>query len=387
MKKILFLFPMTFMFLFAFRTIAKAETYQANNLEVGQYLEAGDIIEFGTGVYNGKNYSKISGNCPELFYFNLENGQTTILPNDCFVVGLGVGRNSIGNNSWMQMGIGLRPIIMRFADENNNIIPPNNGEFSNSCFIDLREGETIQLRAVWRGNMTPASFVWKADFWSRDPDELVVDLNCSSDSYAINYNGGFETGDVIVCIAFDANGKFLGDIGGEIRKIPRENPTVENEETSLIVEEEYQTPSVEPQTPQNPSTLPSETVQITLDDKGTFSNIKVLNQYPHDSVNQKLIADLYAANLRKKASILFQKNLMAPWGVNNAWKKTSHTVRWKDLPVKKGDRIVIVWYTPTFFGFTPTLKIIPAAVVEDGVITFTAPQLGDMSVMSIVKLI
>ena len=149
-------------------------------------------------------------------------------------------------------------------------------------------------------------------------------------------------------------------------------------------ENEEQEEREKPKDP-NPSTVPADTVQVSVGEEDKeFSNVKVLNQYPHDAINQKLLADMYAAQAKKRATIITQKNLVAPYGVSKEWKKSPHTIIWHDLKVKQGDTIFIVWYTPLY---APSLQMIPATVTEDGTIVFAIPYMGDMSVMSIVKLI
>ncbi len=140
--------------------------------------------------------------------------------------------------------------------------------------------------------------------------------------------------------------------------------------------------------PEVPSTVPVETVQIIDGDTDNpVTGMKVLNPFLHDVVNHLAIADLYARSMRKRAVPLMQKSIIPPYGATADWKGASHTIRWSNLGVKSGDKIAVIWYTPAWYRYASNTSIIKATVVGDGTIEFTVPNMGDMAVMSIIKLV
>lgn len=373
-------------FIIGFTCSVKAATYQADQLEVGQFLAAGDIIEFGSGVYNGATYNTVNI-CKDSYIYHpsvspylIKAGRSYVLPFDVYV-----RLSSCGNASGGQDADGWTrwEELQLYVDTTKSYFHLGDNQPISS--ISLNEGETKRVYFEYEGGTDPITIKWTLE--AREDPIVRVDLdNDNNNYYDISYGEGMS----IVASLYCPSGRTFDNYAGSsmliINNVPS-NPDKKDNEPQNDDKEEDKTEDSPGPTPQTPSTVPSGTVQVSIgsNDK-SFANIKALNQFPHDSVNQKIIADLYAANLKKRAEILVQKNLFPPFGVKNEWKASSHTVRWNNLNVKKGDTIVIVWYTPTFWGHASTLKMIPATVVADGTIEFTIPSMGDMSVMSIVKL-
>lgn len=376
MKKILYVLSITAALFFAFSFNVRAATYHADELTRGQHFNAGDIIDFGSGTYDNKayNYVQVSidavGRSADIIY----PGGSFEIYKDCYFYWYGIYEFTNNNTHGYQLSICLENIYMYFSETEGGAPLPYCSE--ENQVIDMQGSSSKRVYLVYEGGTAPIEFEWVADHefhhlgtnWTYfdvgNPrySYIACRATCPSGAPTLGYNAGY--------------------VGLCVEGLPS---NTEDEEESNSSSEEN---SVIDNVPQTPSTVSGETAQVSVgSDNKNFANIKVLNQYLHDSVNQKILADLYAAKLRKKANVLLQKNVIPPWGVDNKWKTTSHTVRWKDLNVKKGDTVMIVWYIPTFFGQGSTLKYISATVVDDGIIEFTIPAMGDMSVMSIVKLI
>ena len=59
MKKLFYSLTITTILVFAFTLNVEAATYHADELEVGQWLDQGDIVDFGSGNYDGQTYNRV----------------------------------------------------------------------------------------------------------------------------------------------------------------------------------------------------------------------------------------------------------------------------------------------------------------------------------------
>ena len=389
MKKLIYLLLLNTLFAFAFAINVKAATYDIEDLSLGQLIHEGDYIDFGDGTYEhlyhygddfhqweildegpytyielGFNiqHGDYSFNHPDNSYTyshsSIRSGQSWRVPEDLFYYGVsGWSTSPIGYLNFYLYHIKVN-LTYKYTGENR-----------------------AQVTANCEGGIAPYTYKWMIQhnsLWTPHETNFVttstpqLDVDCTDTVFVNCFVYDSSSTDIRYC---KAGSSFYN------LEIP-ENESSDNESSEEDNPEEDIVPN-----DNNPSTIPTGIAQVTIGkDNKTFANIKALNQFPHDAINQKIIADIYAAKMRKRADVLIQKNLFPPYGVTNEWKTTSHVVRWKDLSVKKGDTVLVVWYTPTFWGHTSNLKYITATVVEDGVIEFTIPAMGDMSVMSIVKL-
>ena len=383
MKKVFYIISFAFAFIIAFSSDVKASTYQICDLVEGQLLHAGDTIEVIDDI-DGYGYIQIERAVP------LDNGS--------FMSNPSIGIHISNGDSWEV------PRNMYCHAPSRNMVSLS------ELWVDLSSGykkDGIErIVANVSGGVPPYTFYWIVCRRAPDGGNYVEPIDNTDNRAYICYPASqndyidvdIDDAYCAFCHVFDSYDEDITKCAytmafqqyiviGNVPIIQEDNTAKENDDdTEKHTEIEIENDNNE--SPQVPSTVPNGTVQVSLgiDGKG-YANIKVLNPYLHDAVNQKILADLYAKNLKKHASVLMQKNLIPPYGVDGTWKNQSHTVKWKDLAVKKGDSIVIIWYTPKFGIHAPTLKYIPATVVEDGTIEFTIPAIGDMSVMSIVKLI
>ena len=388
MRSIVKVFVTTIALSFVFSLPVYAATYQADELVKGQYLEAGDTIEFGHGVFNGEEYERV------VIYYNGLNseiirfGDSTTLLEPYYVY----GNNGVSNGTnGSTITLYLSTIYSFFSEGNNHTPLPFYSDFVQT--LTINEGERKRVYIEREGGTEPFSIEFVGVF----ADESFAtcnghDIEHGFDYVDIEYG---EYGEILYAI-HDSNGKGFGPYAGHLWIENRSNNDVDIAEESAGVNpssdeeskdedkkhnnDSHKQEDEEKSVVQIPSTVPNNTIQVSIGNNGGFANVKALNPYLHDSLNQKILADLYAKNLNKRANVLMQKNLIPPYGVDGTWRNQSHMV-------KKGDQIVIIWYTPKFGIHAPTLKYIPATVVEDGTIEFTIPAMGDMSVMSIVKLI
>lgn len=371
MKRVLFPILSLF-FVIAFTCSVKATTYQVealldNNIPLHLreviHFEPGDVIEFNSGTF--------PNTLPDRYYINIT----------MFTGYSETGHFNMRNYEQVTLSVGESWIVPRdLYGTGNTYYYTMRSHITHSEVI----GDGIErVYASCEGGTPPYTYVWLLS----DERTIIQDVVNTDVPYIdVNYHD-IQTINVVCLDSSDLGGGscFISQPDPDVYTL-RGNSASNNESDNTVGNDSTADPKKQ-DTPQTPSTVPSGTAQISIgaNDK-TFANIKVLNQFPHDSVNQKIIADLYAANQKKRTDVIMQKNVFPPYGVKNDWKSTSHTVRWNNLNVKKGDNIIIVWYTPAFWGHGSTLKVIPATVVADGTIEFTIPSMGDMSVMSIVKL-
>ena len=403
MKKLIQLLLLNVLFTFAFSLNVTAQTFDVNDIHEGQLLHAGDIIEFSSVYHNSKYHRDSNGDFRgyEVIHFvvitgdfcaignsrgfgefgngTIRSGESYTLPRDLYWYGQ-------GDSDTRTLGFTLRDLWVEINSE-------------------YRRDGIERIAATVSGGTAPYTYFWcvgsrtgtpydeagnPTDSFVRPTDFGMSRIVTNTPYLDVNYS---DISRVYGCHVVDSSNAYIAECkGGSSRRYidiegdasGNTNNGNDNQDNS---ETENSGDKPQYETPQTPSTVPNGTAQVSIgSDNKEYANVKVLNQYLHDSLNQKIIADLYAANHKKKANVLIQKNIFPPYGVKNDWKVSSHTIKWNNLNVKKGDTIIIVWYTPTFWGHTSTLKVIPATVVADGVIVFTIPAMGDMSVMSIVKL-
>ena len=377
MKKIIYLLSITTALFFAFSINIYARTINVSELVQDARYEAGDII------YNDTSTQFNAWITPEAgTHIRINAGQSFTLPKSVFY-----NMDSIGQSFFYPN------IIKNRRNLTINLTEGDSFTFNLSDVCDLEETEEYPFEIfVWYvTSVDRYNYVQSngggyqfANYESYTPSLTLNNISCHDLTCDSRFYGADSY--LLFCEARHPRASVTHSSGRFIINLTHTEDHARPEQKDNDSESEKETE--EEITPELPSTVPNNTAQVSTGTANKdFANIKVLNQYLHDSVNQKILADLYAAKLRKKANVLVQKNVIPPWGVDNKWKTTSHTVRWKDLNVKKGNTVMIVWYTPTFFGQGSTLKYITATVIEDGVIEFTAPAMGDMSVMSIVKLI
>lgn len=392
MKRIITFVSFYICFFFLFSHNVGAKTIGINELHVGEWIHSGDIIDCGNGEYiledgivlndTELHLGIVSGymgsSCLDI---TLHSGETWTAARDLYIANRGI------LDGIPLVSFGLRDIDVKLSSSYK------------------RDGiERIVARCT--GGVQPLRYYWGV--WSKSgkaysdntsdfiayPGWLYSEIITTEPYLDIDYH---DIAKVNICVLDSSNEDEANcgcgytddwyEIDDSDEPSTANNPKEQVSGTSKDNESAESSQTGEHNTPQTPSTVPNGTVQVSIGtDNKTYSNIKALNQFPHDAVNQKIIADLYAAKLKKRTDILMQKNLFPPHGVKNDWKSASHTVKWNNLNVKKGDNIIIVWYTPAYWGHTPNLQIIQATVVADGTIEFTIPSMGDMSVMSIFKL-
>ena len=387
MKKVAVLFASIFVALI-FPIAAKATTYQANELTYEQHLLAGDVIELGSGHLTGSREAVLDGDYNRLTirgYLTARIGaasSTTViaenvtsytLTEDMYVLERACSADG-------ELNIELEKIKATgsFGGHGNLALTLARAPHASRRVVVSAEGGTPPYRYRWvcrYGTGLAAHEHETIDTINENnyfdiPDAEFVAVYC--DVLDQNYGtGAFGVGRPATYLF-----QYDYSLTEESEENENDKPT-ENEENN-------DTPS---ESPQIPSSVPSGTVQVSIGaDKG-YANIKALNQNIFDAINQRLIAELYAKDLKKRANVITQKNLYPPYGVQGNWKGQTHTIKWSNLNVKKGDNVVIIWYTPSFFSHKSTLKVIQATVIEDGTIQFDVPSMGDVSVMSIVKII
>ena len=388
MKKSIYLLPLLLFFSCFFLKNIEAKTVRVNELDRWMRFNPGDVLEFGDGTYIDREglYEKTRRPYGQCEYDGIDRVRVNDLHGNYQTIVSGESYVFSETCYFLQGEIyGINPprlLSLWFVSTYGYLHYGDNRPIKYNETIDIHEGETKRIYFAIEGDYEPNEWSFFAADHYPYVDYSPLLLGHNTNYVDVEYGK-------YACMFVSWPPQVLNHAGTSVggtdfisinniasTEVPAEEQVVEFPKEN------------KPSEPQTPSTLPAETVQILLDTDGTtFSDVKVLNQYPHDSVNQKLVADIYAAKLRKRASVLMQKNVITPYGVNADWKKSQHTIKWKDLPVKMGDRIIIVWYTPTFLGVASNLQIIQATVVEDGIITFNCPPMGDMSVMSIVKLI
>ena len=365
-------------------------TIPATSVTIYRVEVVGDVVLSGTGTLNCRMNLRDGGS------LTVQNGATLDVGN-C----MGCWGGCLTNNGTIK-GI-IAEMEPNTSVVNNSLIEggvstARGGEFINNGTVDGSSWPRMAVVDCYKGRFVNNGTIIGDFFTVGNIDNSEYEaINSEGASITIrecNGNDGIlQNNGTFSCRIYGPGLRVVGNapIGVEQDLHPvypiEENDNEAGDKDDKEDKEDKDDKQPNAETPQTPSTVPSGTALVSIgSDNKDFASVKALTPYLHDAVNQKIIADLYAAKLKKRASVITQKNLIPPYGVKNEWKSTSHIIKWKDLNVKKGDTIIVIWYTTSFMKYGSTLQTIPATVLEDGTIEFTVPYMGDMSVMSIVKL-
>lgn len=141
--------------------------------------------------------------------------------------------------------------------------------------------------------------------------------------------------------------------------------------------------------PQLKSALPTESVLVSIvdsDGKAGTIGLKVLKSCERDVNNQETYAALYAVQKHGKSAkveMLWSYDIYAPYGATQAWKQASRIMTIKNIGVKPGDIIYAEYYNQS----SKRHEILPCTVNADGSATFTLPMVGDVSTVSVFRVI
>ena len=348
MKRILF-FIGSIVCVFAFCRNVNAETYQADELVKGQKLEAGDVIEYGSGVINGQSY----GHCR---IPHVEENLPYTVTNDmyiCHTPSIAYIEEPTGRNYFFEL-YGFNYYI-DFPEQ-----------------IRVNQGNTTTIVVNVQYATPPYTFNWN---FSDVNGNLARSITTDNNSIEVEYGKYISAG----CEVIDANGERAFSYC-DITNISKEDPLVENIKEEKSPEEHIKTKEQIELEKKNKDTLPTGTIQ-GIGDKKEF-NFKALNPEERNVNNQIVYADFNARKLGYKSEILISKDIYAPYGQTKDTKWKTKTIRWKNTGAKYGDIIYVVWYCQE----AKEIQFIKANVLFDGTVEFIIPKSGDVSTISIVKL-
>lgn len=198
---------------------------------------------------------------------------------------------------------------------------------------------------------------------------------------------GFEFDGWFTEPTFETRYLFNQEVTSDISLYAKWNKTTEIETKEQEVKEpEKETQEVkepEEETTEVKSELPYGTVMCGNGGKGNGGKdavgIKVLKPEQRDTDNQIMFANAY---FNKNVTKVFSYNVYPPYGVNASYKNAVKTLYWKDTGLKQGDEVYAIWYCQSS---KKGVQVIKCDIDENGVVSIRIPQLGETSVITLVK--
>lgn len=363
----------TALFCIIFSVSVKAQTYQSNELNKGDFLRTGDIIEkcynssYDNYSYNGVKISKIidyNGDEANISSCVTLMGDLVAVPSDCYVNGIVVNNN--------ELFIVLGEYALMDKDKT----------------ITVNEGETVTLTTnivgfdtniyefkwyQYRG--TELTNGWTPNLSSYTLENVTLSMNGNQYYYAVK--GGTKS-----CLIDTPHYK-PGSLSLEkvtLHVIAKEKPETKEPESESKSESK---PESKPEIPEVKSELPYGTVMCGNGGKGNGGKdavgIKVLKPEQRDTDNQIMFANAY---FNKNVTKVFSYNVYPPYGVNASYKNAVKTLYWKDTGLKQGDEVYAIWYCQSS---KKGVQVIKCDIDENGVVSIRIPQLGETSVITLVK--
>lgn len=382
MKKALGLLVFSFLFMFAINFTVKAETYQATELTYGQHLNAGDVIEFGGGSYNGKPYDIVYcgvhtrfGGYNELF--DISVGQSYVLTEDFYVENnLYTGTHILGNGATREnLYVWLEKIWVSTSSslpyENNSAKYGFPKLTADERLVLRKPNEDLTITVTANNGIAPYLYEWR---WSTF-DNPNANATTTENSFSVPNDAHW-----IICFVWDSTKNTEPYACGRSFWIwiqendkAQNNTNNENDDTGTSIEEL-----------QIKSELPYGTVKCGNGGKGNGGkdaiDIKVLTPESRDTTNQNAFAKNYFKN--RSFSTIFSYNVYPPYGVNNGYKNSTRIIYWADTGLKQGDEVYAVWYCQSS---KKGAQMIKCDIDANGIVSIRIPQIGDMSTITLIK--